>query len=353
MKTILTTLILLFLLVLNAQDRFFAHTATVGNIVTDATIIDNPLLNNNPSARLIVSHLYEDTYNNKMTGVYYNSTFGKWMIYNEDITSMTPNTKYFVYVADDAYSFQHDANTGNTLNYSTIDNPLLNGNPSKNVVLTHVFITERVNKNLGLFYSTPNWLIYDEQLTNVSVPSSYFVATDGAANVTGYRHQATVSNTFGNYTLIDFPLLNNNPNAKFVFTHNWGVVGDDTNVVLDKVLGAWYNGSKWAIYTEDISNMPEGAAFDLLIDANSMGVEELTSYNQTSVFPNPISNTVNFMSNNNIESITIYNMTGQEVLNQKVSGKNSELNVASFPSGVYVAKVKTDKGEETIKLIKK
>ena len=83
--------------------------------------------------------------------------------------------------------------------------------------------------------------------------------------VESFKHQANTANITSNYTVIEHPSLDNNPNAKFVFTHNWGQTGDSSNVVLDKTLSLWYTGSHWSIYTEDLSAMPENISFDIVI----------------------------------------------------------------------------------------
>lgn len=92
--------------------------------------------------------------------------------------------------------------------------------------------------------------------------------------------------------------------------------------------------------------------FTLLVEEN-MGVNDLMASNKTTAYPNPVMDVVNFTSKNNIAQINIYNANGQEVFAQKANSKEAELNISNLPSSVYVAKIKTDKGTETIKLIKK
>lgn len=92
--------------------------------------------------------------------------------------------------------------------------------------------------------------------------------------------------------------------------------------------------------------------FTLLVE-EEMGVNDLMANNQTTAYPNPIVDVVNFTSKNNIEQINIYNVYGEEVFAQKANAKQAELNISNLPSGVYVAKIKTGKGTESVKLIKK
>ncbi|KFC20332.1 GEVED domain-containing protein [Chryseobacterium sp. FH1] len=92
--------------------------------------------------------------------------------------------------------------------------------------------------------------------------------------------------------------------------------------------------------------------YTLLVEEN-LGVEDFTAKEKTIAYPNPVTDFVKFKSQNNIQQIHIYNANGQEVLAQKFSSKNAELNLAGLTYGVYVAKIQTDIGTESVKIIKK
>ncbi len=96
----------------------------------------------------------------------------------------------------------------------------------------------------------------------------------------------------------------------------------------------------------------DGEVEDYSVVVGVMGVEDLQA-NQTKVYPNPVVDIVNISSKNTIENVMIYNLTGQEVLVEKANGKDVAMNLSSLPSGAYVAKIKTDAGVETVKIIKK
>ncbi|WPR71976.1 T9SS type A sorting domain-containing protein [Flavobacterium sp. NG2] len=63
--------------------------------------------------------------------------------------------------------------------------------------------------------------------------------------------------------------------------------------------------------------------------------------NAVSVYPNPVQNTLNVASGQNVSSVAIYNMLGQNVASQ--AGGN-EVNVSVLKSGIYVAKVTLENG---------
>lgn len=79
-------------------DNTFVHEATGSNSTFDYTIIDNPLTNGKPNAKLVVTSNWNPggsdngIYNNHAIGVFYTS--GKWAIFNQDIAAV-PNGACF------------------------------------------------------------------------------------------------------------------------------------------------------------------------------------------------------------------------------------------------------------------
>lgn len=88
----------------------FVHSATVANTTVPScasnqcTLIDNPLINGNPNAILIVTQRYNEgestlgVYNAHVVGVWYAPAQGKWTIFNEDLAAMPVGAKFNVLV---------------------------------------------------------------------------------------------------------------------------------------------------------------------------------------------------------------------------------------------------------------
>ena len=78
-----------------------------------------------------------------------------------------------------------------------------------------------------------------------------------------YTHIATSANSAGNWTDLDNKASNNHPNAVVIVTPNQsaGVKG----VVDTHPVGVWYDAiaGKWAIFNEDGTVIPHGAAFNV------------------------------------------------------------------------------------------
>ena len=81
----------------------------------------------------------------------------------------------------------------------------------------------------------------------------------------------------------------------------------------------------------------------VLITVNKKSTEGITSSLQSgfNLYPNPISNYIMIESPVNAE-LTIYTISGKEVLKTKTFEKMTRLNTSSFGSGVYIFSLKTE-----------
>lgn len=361
MKSIFTFILSLVFTIALAQDPLFVHTATVANTSFAVTYIDHPDLNGNPDAKIIMNHNWNPpgssgVFNDNVTSLYYDPAESKWTIYTEDLSDIIIGSSYNVYVVQGNSGIVHTAdasNQGSDPSYSVIDHPSLNGNPSGHAVMTNYWNPFGIynDYNYGFWYDGANWNLYTEDGSPVPVNASFFVVADGPY-VQSMRHQANAGNIVNRWTIIDHPLLNGNPNAVFVFDHNWGVSGDPSNVVVNYTLGAWYDGSNWAIFMEDgVTPFPENAEFDLMIFDPSLGLGD-NSLTKVQVYPNPASSQVTIETINEINQIDVYNVLGQQVLSVKGTSNQMNIDISALPSGTYMAKVISDNASKTVKLIK-
>ncbi len=122
-------------------DSAFLHTTTSSNISSNYTVIDNPLLNGNPTAKILVQQRFISSYNNINVGVWYNGS--NWTIFNEDFSTMAEGKDFNVWLLDDNKSFVHTVDSASTSLkpvYSYIDNPLTNNNPDANILVTSFLV---------------------------------------------------------------------------------------------------------------------------------------------------------------------------------------------------------------------
>ncbi|WP_417353626.1 LamG-like jellyroll fold domain-containing protein [Flavobacterium alkalisoli] len=70
-------------------------------------------------------------------------------------------------------------------------------------------------------------------------------------------------------------------------------------------------------------------------------------------YPNPTNGTLNISAQNYIESVVIYNLTGQKVMAVKVEASASQLDVAKLSEGVYMMHVTSEAKTGVYKLVRK
>lgn len=111
-------------------------------------------------------------------------------------------------------------------------------------------------------------------LANTSAAGTALDIRNGKIKVTGaglgtttpvFIHRATAANITSNYTVIDHPSCNGNPNAILIITSNWNPGGVLPNVNNNHATGVWYTGTRWAVFNQDLAAMPVNAAFNVLV----------------------------------------------------------------------------------------
>jgi hypothetical protein len=329
--------------VLNNKPASFVHNADAGNISDDITIIDHPLLNNNPYAMIYVTKNYQGTYDTCAIGVWYTGTW--WAVKNQDLSDIQPGSSYYVYIGPQY--FVHTTNVENISgDLTTFNHPLINNNPD-----AKIFVTQNRNpggigsmpydKSLGVYYTGSAWGIFTQDVTNIPQDVSFNVAISLDED-SAFHHTSTLSNIGENSTNIDNPLINDNPNARIIVTPVY------ISTRHDKVIGVWYSAGKWKIYNQDLSSFVEGKDFFVLVlnEENSL-VHVADNANTTlnyTVIDHPALNNnpdANIIVTQNFEVNSVYNNNevGVMYVNNKWAIFNENLN--PMPDGaafnVYIA----------------
>lgn len=82
-------------------------------------------------------------------------------------------------------------------------------------------------------------------------------------------------------------------------------------------------------------------------------VDNISIDNSMSIGPNPAENTIFISAENELQNITIYSMSGTQVMYKEISGNSAEISVSMLNRGIYNAVVKSELGINIIKLILK
>jgi hypothetical protein len=270
-------------LVVRTPTISFFHTATAGNISTNSTFIDHERLNNEPNAVFQITQNWNPggvggIYNNHPVGVWYSGLSDEWAIFNQDGADMPENADFNVVIPHmDAGVFVHEATTDTLSNNSTfLTHPLTDGDPDAIIFVTQNWNPGSVggvynNHPVGVWYNdlSEEWAIFNED--NVDMPEgAAFNVYIPLPDSTVFVHEATPGNSLGNSTYLAHPLLNDNPYARILVTQNWNPGGGLSGVYNPHVIGVWYDTStgEWAIFNQDGVDMPEGAAFNVLVESN-------------------------------------------------------------------------------------
>jgi hypothetical protein len=165
-------------------------------------------------------------------------------------------------------------------NATVIDHPATNGNPNAVLQVTHNWGTAPGvydDHPLGVWYDGTRWEIFHQDWTAIPADAMYNVVVGD-----GFVHRATPANTTAHVTRIDNPYANGNPDAILIVTPSWNPGGGAVGVYNNHPIGVWYDGSRWAIYNEDLASIPANASFNV----------EVSPYGSfTHVAATPIGNT--------------------------------------------------------------
>jgi hypothetical protein len=84
----------------------------------------------------------------------------------------------------------------------------------------------------------------------------------------------------------------------------------------------------------------------------TLGTIDFEANNFITYYPNPTQDIVTFSSKENIESISFFNLLGQQIFSKEVFAKEITIDLTDFSSGTYVAKLNSNGKSKSVKLIK-
>jgi len=123
---------------------------------------------------------------------------------------------------------------------------------------------------VGIYGTTSSATGAGVYATNLATGVGTALEVSGAIKVSGtnkaaFQHTATPANIFSNYTTIDNPMTNGDPNAILIVTP---VLLPPSNQYVDFPIGVWYSSgtAKWTIFNQSSTGgIPPNAAFNILV----------------------------------------------------------------------------------------
>lgn len=264
----------------------FIVTATTSNTTGFVTVVNNAATNGLPNAMLFVTPNLSPggvctcSTDPVPVGVVYNLFGGaRWAIFNEDESTDIPiGASFNVLVVQKPSKdvFVQTASLSNTGggDFTTINSKLTNGKPKAQMIVTPNYDPGGTNGTLdghtvGLFYESSAWNVFNEDQAGMPL-GAHFNVMIGATKSNGGQmilQTAKTSNISGDSTMIFNSRSTGNPNAVLFDTPNWnpGGSGGTSDTAATGVLYYLSPTDDAAVFNEDASSMPLGAAFNVLI----------------------------------------------------------------------------------------
>jgi len=97
-----------------------------------------------------------------------------------------------------------------------------------------------------------------------------------------------------------------------------------------------------------------GGESDVVVDlSNAILSTSENTIDGFTYYPNPMNEVLHMRANSTIESVVIYTILGQKVIDQNIGATTSQLNVSNLSTGAYLMKVVSEGQTGTYRLIKK
>jgi hypothetical protein len=218
-------------------------------------------------------------------------------------------------------------------------------------------------------YSLPNCVGHDySPATGITLTDNWFVSPafsiTAGGNLDSIRYMFSGMSTPVTGDTVAIYLLNGSQNPSLATSkqllfdfRSTDYVNDytyhlKTNITLPSLPGLSYLAIRYR--NTDCSSKWLTCAFDnIAINGNNVGIHELnTGTDQVSVYPNPAKDNLTIATNSTTkQSLEIYNMAGQSIYTSFIQG-HASIDISTFPTGVYIVTLNSDKETLVKKFVK-
>lgn len=91
----------------------------------------------------------------------------------------------------------------------------------------------------------------------------------------------------------------------------------------------------------------------IIVDSDNVLSTEDNTLEDFSFYPNPVQDVINVQSEQTVDQVVLYNITGQKVLDQKLNATNAQLSIGDLTQGVYLMTVTSGNVSSTYKVVKR
>jgi len=133
------------------------------------------------------------------------------------------------------------------------------------------------NHSIGVWWDGSRWAIFNQDMAVMPTGAAFFI-TDQTPSVVAFAYRAAPGDVSGNSCFVRHPLLDGDPTVRPLVTPVWNPNGAD-GVYNPHPIGVWWDGSRWAVFNQDLAAMPAGAAFNIevLRDSDAVFVHHATT----------------------------------------------------------------------------
>jgi hypothetical protein len=157
-----------------------------------------------------------------------------------------------------------------------------------------------------------------------------------------------------------FVLISSTGEKDFVFPTSQPIVLNtwkSVNIPMSYFTGLGFNPATWFQFKFDVASVTPGTPNVVYIDniyftSNSLGVKDFTSA-EVKMYPNPTASLFTIEANDTVESVSLFNVLGQEVLTNKFNANTVSLDISNLQTGVYVVKAVIGGVSSTSRIVKK
>ena len=145
-----------------------------------------------------------------------------------------------------------------------------------------------------------------------------------------------------------FPLFDSGSTANRATCPNGAWTGT-TNFAPTSFTSTDASGALTFVFTSDGSVVKAGWEADITCAVAAINDLATVGFNY---YPNPVNNNLTMTANENITSVSIFNMLGQEVYTQKLSTLEANIDMSKLSNGTYFVKAQVGQAIGTFKVIK-
>ncbi|WP_294264046.1 T9SS type A sorting domain-containing protein [uncultured Chryseobacterium sp.] len=84
-----------------------------------------------------------------------------------------------------------------------------------------------------------------------------------------------------------------------------------------------------------------------------LATQDVAAKTKLNYYPNPVVDFINISNDTKIRNVEVYGAAGQRLADENINAEKGSVDMRALPSGMYVLKVNTEKGSESIKVMKK